>query len=259
MSIYLWEKEIKAGGLKLWEKDIIAVYLWEKKIRPDEYKYQVNANTLFYCPFDTTDFKNLANNTTLGKRYWSPTINPSYPIDKNNPASKATVCLTQGTIFDLWLTNYQYDYTLSVWMGVTVFAQRQWLFCTNPCWIWQWRRIELSDANAWSIWIMPYYYTGNVWGIANVQVGWKRINHFAITQNKMYINWVLVRTISTSSANLPNDWTLFTIGWHAANSSCSAQAYSNMILREYIIENRSWSAQEIQDYYNNTKTLFYQN
>lgn len=260
MSIYLWEKEIKAGELKLWEKDIIAVYLWEKKIRPDEYKYQVNANTLFFCPFDTNTPTNLVTNQVISKRNWNSWfLDSNFVYDTANPTKTWPVFKTLETIFDLGMTNFGFNYTISVRIGTTYDNTDCWVFNTNPCGILQGIRY-LCRTNGNQIFINRYYYT---WGRGfGVTVNWlwtKKLHHLVFTQGKIYCDWILRDDAGPISSSFPNDWSLFTIGWHAANSSCSAQVYSNMILREYIIENRSRTGQEVLDYYNNTKTLFYQN
>ena len=157
------------------------------------------------------------------------------------------------------MTNFGFNYTLSVRIGIMYDNTDCWVFNTNPCGISQ-GIIYLCRTTSNQIFIHRYYYA---WGGGfGVTVNWlwtKKLHHLVFTQWKIYCDWILRDDAGPISSSFPNDWRLFTIWGHAADSSCSARSFSNMILREYIIENRSRTGQEVLEYYNNTKTLFYQN
>ena len=104
----------------------------------------------------------------------------------------------------------------------------------------RWGDIMMADNNSISI---DYSWTiGNWYHVVGTQEG---------STVKMYVNWTLIWTKTRPSYSTPNWWRLW-----AQFTAAAAAKYVGYISNA-ILENKVWTAQEILDYYNQTKANYW--
>ena len=195
------------------------------------FDWQPTANTLAYFPFKSDWLDALWNyalsNTwtqqTLWRRFTSQSLFTSTPTNVNT----AVVRLKLNSI---WTANY---------------VQVMRCIARNLCFYVQWRN---NDPCFWT-YIQPndyYWWSHLIWTWQRYLIGITRSKSWGTTTLKGYVNGVEYSIFTwTMPQDTPdNSWLIFT------NQSV------NMDLSRFIMENRTWSQSEIQDFYNKTKSKY---
>ena len=214
----------------------------EKQIYPKT--WQPWANTEAYFPLEDDYIDKSKNNISMTKNW---TISFTTLSSWKKVANFQWWTIYSDNNFMSLLTN---GYTVSYWYTVNKSSTNRrnqfylwWDFRTLECW-------ATTLETWWSGWWKTklYYYGDNsVWDTSHN--GWLNVaitveNHTSV---KMYINWNLYTSHSTTQSS----WLLGI--WYSA----SIWDYHNWYMSEFIVENKIRTAQEISDYYNQTKANYW--
>ena len=229
----------------MWYK-VKKIYQWTNLVRP---VWKPNANTIAYYPLDT-DFNDYMGNYNMETKAWSPTIttlnwvkccyfNGSSDIGNNN--------LHTNTI---WA-----NFTLSWWVNIPANNELTLFSCLTAS-LW-WRSI--CYRTEWNVTLMRTSSSNTVTIKDNIAVAdgtWKHI--VTVSDNwtiKLYHNWELKNT-GTATPWLNTNW-LARIWGNNYNDWQWDRWFSKGYASRVIIENKVWTATEISDYYNYTKTDYW--
>ena len=209
----------------------------EKQVRPKTRNPW--ANTVGYYPLNT-DFddyswnsRNLTNTnatiTTLGgvscAYYWGNAYSTYTGYSLIRDARTTSVWMNPSDLTD-WVILQPSAYNVSPRWSMTTAVR--------------WGDIMMADNNSISI---DYSWTiGNWYHVVGTQEG---------STVKMYVNWTLIWTKTRPSYSTPNWWRLW-----AQFTAAAAAKYVGYISNA-ILENKVWTAQEILDYYNQTKANYW--
>ena len=191
-----------------------------------EDKWKPWANTIAYYP--------LTSNTTIYEQSWK---------NKDLTNTWATFWLYQwvdcaylsGNVYMYNSTQYWLSWDVQFTASIWAYFIDKWEWAANPRFYWN---------DNWNIWFNPWGNTTNyelqqsVWSNLIVMYDW--------TKSYLYINWTQIAEY-TASTNFSN-WPLWI--WKYAVSWTN---YWKWGLSEFILENKAWTAQEVADYYNQTK------
>lgn len=218
--------------------------LTEKQIRP--VWWQPWANTIAYYPLtaDTNDHswnnRNLTNSwvTFVNNIYWA-----TVPVWYFNWSSRA---------YRNWVEQLNTWYTISLWGKSTstvnntsfIFDMRndnqywQWMVLITENWYFKARQQKSYNSeeeyarirdNNWNHWVLTW--TGSVWTV--------------------YFNWVQVKQASIANSINTSNSTISLWSRYSGNTN-NLTGY----ISEFIVEDKTWTAQEISDYFNQTKSLY---
>ena len=111
----------------------------------------------------------------------------------------------------------------------------------------EWTHLFASTAtNNWDL-----IAVGNVFTKNNVWENYVLVRN--ITNWELYKNWVKVWSATSWNWNIVQNWNASHIGRNWASSQANITWY----LSNFIIESTAWSAEEISDYYNQTKSNYW--
>ena len=232
----------------MWYK-VKRIYQWTNLVRP---VWKPWANTVAYYPLDT-DFNDYSWNWwNMTTKAGSPSIttlngvkccyfNGSSDIGNNDFHSSSiwttfTVCWWVNLIWDemAFLTNvYQPWYT---WFAVN--QQTSWLL------------FQLNKGSSPNTSIKyDNSYQKNTWIFSCVT--------YSNNTAKVYVNWVL--GITSNSVPYATDSNWYTrIWWFNNRTSWTWERwFSNGYVSNLIIENKIWTASEVSNYYNQTKSKYW--
>ena len=237
-------------SIKLWSTDIKKVYLGSTKIRPSGWTPW--ANTVAYRPLREDANDQLGNyNWTIewaALTYWTAwgsTIDSAFFAN-----TRMTTSLTWA-----WKTLNLWVYKPSTSNDPRINDWKQIAWNINTAWnSWVMIRSEQSNNSNWKIFI-------NLWNWDFNYAYWKDtdqwINLCLITNGsdstKLYINWV-ERITTSSTWNTSNTFWLWTAPWSNVGTGDYYSWWGN--ISEVIIESAERTADEISDYYNNTKANY---
>lgn len=224
-----------------WIKDI---YVWE------EYSWQPGSNTVMYYPLTsstTTQDKsgngyNMTNknSATFWTYHWVNCVHFEYSVSYLqydwNPLSWTPWNFTVSNRFYVENTPSEYaqnQWSFGYWGGGTTSSIMLWWDYQNLM-LWWWN----NDHSVW------YTFDLNKW------------YHVAVTYTpwnvKTYVNGTLVdswsKTYSWIQSNYVRIWR-FVYDW-------DDQSWINWCISEFILENKTWTESEIQDYFNAYKSLY---
>lgn len=214
----------------------------EKQVYPAWWK--PNANTLAYYKFDW----NLNDSSGNGRN-----LTNSWAISYSS--SPMSVNLTSSSYlyrnsFDV----FNHDWTLNVWFNLNARnTDSSGIFFT-----WQWannKAIILCIENTWKP-IAAFYnndYVGSTITQLNQRYNICYVYDYTAKNIKVYIN--ATKDIDWSATYTISDTTAY-IWWLKFLSPQSRTAFQ-WKLSQYIIENKQRTSQEIQNYYNNTKSNYW--
>lgn len=211
-------------------------------------KWKPWSNTLVYYKFDwnlddsSGNWYNLTNSWTI-----SYSSSPS-SIVLNSPAYLYT------NISD----SFNHNWTLNTYVKIT--TRVIWLSCLMAKWQWSSRRMLICGLLQDGKLTFDFYGSWNKadWTIATSLNQWYNVCYtynYTTRNYKAYLNWVKdidatlwwQYTISTQQLNI----------WALANATSDANYRVIGNVDEYIIESKEWTAQEIADYYNQTKSNYW--
>ena len=245
MGLFLWDSE--PSKIFVGDTPISKVFLWDTQVRPSGWwGWQPWANTIAYYPLTstTTTSDESGNGNTLTNRnvsFWTYQWVSCASFNGSSSRLNSTIAetpqwaavrtvlwycynnhatYTEGTdeiIFVSWQTG-------STWkmFKVAVYNDNNWIQQ-------RWDDYEFSQTIREQRWCGAVVYDG--------------------TKFTFYVNWVS----QWDWTNTPvTSWTSFYIGW----SNKAWWRWSGYI-SNVIFENKAWTAQEITDYYNSTKSNYW--
>ena len=217
--------------------NVSAVYVWTTKVRPPA------DIKIAYFPLENDYVDKSKNNISMTKSW---TISFTTLSSWKKVANFQRWTIYSNNSFMNLLPN---GYTVSYWYTVnknSTYRRNQfylwWAYNTLECW-------ATTLETWWGLWKTKLYYYGDnsIWDTSHS--GWLNAvitveNHTSV---KMYINWNLYTSHSTTQSG----WFLGI--WYSAISS----DYHNWYMSEFIVDGKLRTAQEIQDYYNQTKSNYW--
>lgn len=199
------------------------------------------SNTLLYLPMtdDLLDHSWNSVSTSPESSVSITTLNGvkcGYFNNWQMPTWLATVTTVQKTV-SFWMYTWAYSWSV---------------FNSNPCWIFSWDGAGLqSNWTIMFVW-MQWSWAANRWDVS-ASVWLNQWVHVCWTNKSIYINWQLINT-SSSNAGIVNLWYNYVIWW-APSWNCGYTKYTGY-LSEFIMEDKVWSAEDILNYYNSTKSVY---
>lgn len=246
MAILKWSEPIK--DITKWSSTLSGVYLWESLVWP---AWKPWANTVAYYPLKT-DFndasgnsRNLTNtNTSISTQSWVDCV---YFNGSNS-------YLTYSW-YELWNTAR----TINLWcydVRPNSSSDNQWIIhiWNTALNMWLWWSLWLQFTNATTLRTSDWQNSSSESQTTTISLWW---NNIVVTQQtttvKLYLNWVLKFTITNypSQTNAPNWWRLW------ASCRTNPWQYLKWYLSNVVLENKVRTAQEIADYYNQTKSNYW--
>lgn len=203
--------------------------------------WQPWANTVLYCPFtsnltDQISWNNLSGTVTYGTIWWS-TINCALNSSAitwtwaNLPQSTSARTMSMWVYYD---SSDQWEaWIMSYWIGGTnnqIFAVVAyfWEYMLSQWW-----------SNSW------FHWTITPWAWYQITMTYNTNNEW-----KLYANGTLVYTWNYTIGTVGNNIALWDLVWNPWNQKLY-WGFSNLI-----IENVERTAQEVLDYYDQTKSLY---
>lgn len=212
----------------------------EKQIRP--IWWQPWANTVAYYPLDA-DFNDASWNNRNLTNSWA-TITTVWDISCGYWDGSATT-------YYQWFSLTREKRTISMWIRGIATNDNVWL-----------QIAKRSYWFTWALWIMFYswFLFAGDWagaGTSSVSASTNTWYYAVSTQEwsvvNFYVNWVLIWTENNRpdySTRIPDGWAL----WSQNNTW--AYAKLNWYMSNVILEDKVWTAQEVADYYNQTKANY---
>lgn len=242
MSIEIWDWGL--GYIYLWDILIAWWGWWESWWEP-------GANTLAYYP--------LTSESTVNDMKWTWT---AYNLTNTNSVSfwiyQWVNCASFSTnkylsTSSFWWADFWWNFTENFYF----YANNTNNVCISCIWYWKpynWYYVVYSSS--WSTFCTSNN-SANTTSSSFTVSSWTR--HLAtITANsswfKLYIDWVLTTTTNTA---IPTSWNWKIILWAIWNDPDGYRAYFNWYISKVIFESKVWTAQEISDYYNQTKANYW--
>jgi len=229
----------------MWYK-LNRIMMWvngvEKQVRPSG--WQPWANTLLYLPLE---------NDTLDHS-WGTAYNPTWSITFTTLSSWKKVGYINWNNFLLNsdFPSLKMDMTVSFWINPT---SQKWEY--QPA-FWQYK--AFSNYNIWafcrageSSWTNFYFWTfsADTW---NINLSWWNLITITYTSSWtviVYKNWTQVAT-----RNSPYNWWNWYQIWGRYDTG-SSRTQLTAYMSEIFVENRVRTAQEVADYYNQTKANYW--
>jgi hypothetical protein len=220
------------------------IYVWNQKVRPSGWKPW--ANTIAYYPLtsETTVNDMSGNNHNLTNSWASFWTYWNVSCVSLNWSSNYLL----GNIWDISL----YSHTINIW----VYVKWEWMINMYGQWDpnhkWWAEVIQYHQSKfRYSYWYddLDSTNTYSINGWHNVCAQWDRTSNKQIIYVDWVAQWDRTPTYTHTIWNTQN----FTL-W---KNSVYSEAYFNWYISEYIIENKIWTAQEIVNYYNNTKANYW--
>ena len=220
----------------------------EKQIRPKSW-WQPWVDTLIYYDFEhttwTTESNQASNSNYNGTYSWTPTIWTLASGKKYFDTEDTYIVYSSNGISDL---NYN-NSTICVWIkpqsnNGAWFGQRWWWgsWWTIFCETYQWT----MNLN---LWLENYYISAT----APTQDAWHNIvitNNWTVMTG--YIDWVSIWTVNVTTTT----WNkVLNIGAVSTTDGASS-GHTDASFWSVILENKVWTAQEVSDYYNQTKSNY---
>jgi hypothetical protein len=240
------------------------IYVWENLVRP---VWKPWNNTIFYYPLETNINDYSWNNRNWTIQVWSLSYTTSWwtknvaQFNWNTIFSIPNIAWTYSTYtFNVWCkptsTNTWQEFFSNIWTGNTnnVYSNFNWTAYELGWWkrdfAFQYR------PNGWSNTYQNLYWTVNrdinTW--YNVCIIWNS------SWVKIYLNWTQIVSWNTNWTIVLNNhtnWQWWTHIWWRYDNNWQYKNYLHWYLSEFIFENKTWSATEVSDYYNNSKFLYW--
>jgi hypothetical protein len=226
-------------AIKIWSTDVKAVYLGTTQVRPSGWKPW--ANTIAYYPLkeDVLDYSGNWNNAT-----WNPNSFTGWVANYSWASTTLPTLLAQAK--PLTLSVRINDWGVWVWThNISVLWQHTyswyWLCLTyNMEWNNNYRVGFVLSANSWNSFLIEKTYPNKI-------IWWHLVT---LTRDaniaNLYIDWEYIGQTTYSWKTSNRTFYLWYDHWY------DGWAWNGKI-SELIFEDKTWTAQEVADYYNQTK------
>lgn len=210
--------------------------------------WQPWANTLFYRPL-TED----ANDATTNNRNWTASANITFSSSNGAyliwDAGLWYNSLIQSASFNMWTT-----YTINTWIKAEQTLTDSHEIEIQRNWIWPARYVIFNVDSSWFHCMLGNWWSSN-WSQLNASFDiWTSWHNVCLTRSwkdiSIYADWQLLTSWDGGyQADVPS----FIIG---TDTSSGNQYSSYSYFKDYIMEDKVRTAQEISNYYNQTKSLY---
>jgi len=243
----------------MWYK-VKKIYQWTNLVRP---VWKPNANTVAYYPLESDGNDYSWNNHNL-TWYWTPSYTTSW-------TTKNVLSLNGSTLWKIANLSGTYtNYTFSVWCKSTSTNSWQEIFdnvvfntnTNNVYFNFNGTAKELGWYQTFSYQYRPNWWSNsyqNIYESTNRNTG-TRYNVITTSTSsgvKLYLNWIQVASNSTT-------WTIILDSWHNSIGGRLREPTYNIpinffigYMSEFIFENKTWTATEVLNYYNQTKSNYW--
>lgn len=226
----------------------MGVYFWT------EYKWQPWTNTVAYRPLTSTTTVNDQswNNYTLTQTGGSFTTLDGVDCFYNGWSTTGYFTLSSAPLIPIWNA----DRTISLWArpsnystSYTRYFIRYWAAGTS--WQWVWLATNTNWKYSASVYWTSIYWdimTADAWVLLTFTSSWNTFN--------FYVNGVLVwtKTATINTSAITSSLPLRLMRSHDTNSSSYQVRW---YLSEVIIEDKTWTATEIANYFNSNKAKYW--
>ena len=239
----------------MWYK-VKRIMMWqnweEKQVRP--YRFNPTSSTILYCPLkdDTADYS--SNHYTITQSWTITKSDIGYQFGSNGRSYLSTPSVTlDGKLSPLTISFYQ-NYTVSEQTGVSYIIISKYYGSNsspyiifnigyyNPnntkCAYMIWNtsnQLKQLDASAWTNWW---------WHNIICTLSWWTM--------KIYVDWLLDNTLTWVWTPKVVNTPIYIWAYQGSNNE-----YFVWKLSDIIIENKEWTATEISNYYNQTKSNYW--
>jgi hypothetical protein len=210
----------------------------------EDYNWQPWENTISFFPF-LEDALDTQGNRTLILSWCSV----------SSGALNITSWSNQYALLNTWIS--ESSITVSVWYYPTVFNSGGWntLLCRNG-WTYHHILINWWWAGSWQTVGTIWFYNSS-WYPSNKVLSTWNWYHIVMTKNwtneKIYVNKELVLDSNSSFDNATYN---LSIVWNLSSSSGNNQ-WAQWKISRLIFETWNWTQQNIDDYYNSIKSLYW--
>ena len=240
MGLFVWDSE--PSKIFVGDTAISKVFLWDTQVRPTW--WQPWANTVAYYPLTstTTTSDESGNNRNLTNS-WA-----SFWVYQNVDS-----CYVNWRLYCNWISNPS-QFTLNCRYCMRATSEHYYLTLWLKDWTWAdasnltilW---EFNGRPNWSGFWIQYNWTAYEWLTNGTKwtlgVWYNGVGTYDWTTLKIYLNWALQKSVTTSITSVNT----ILLGYGAAQAQVNV---SNAI-----VENIARTAEEIQDYYNYTKSNYW--
>ena len=225
--------------MTLVQKEVKAVYKWTVKVRPvQELPFTPWANTILYAPLtsNANDQSWNWNNLTADNSFtysssgcYMETANHTWLLTPFNITSGWTWTISFWRKWTPYWSEDQRDIDIYFWSG------------KRFAWAWFYRQNNTWNCMIGSAWTQNWTLTSNTWQLCTITIDTNSI--------KVYLNGGLSFTWTISSGTssyfrFGNEYNLW------------ADRHWRGYMKDIIVENKTWSSTEVNDYYESIKSSY---
>lgn len=229
----------------MWYK-INWIYVWNQKVRPAWWSWQPWADTVAYYP--------LTSSTTTTDSQWNYNLSNSWNVTFGTHNSVSCAYFNWTSTSRLYNSSISYNsyptYTVNCRFFLDYSGSRYQtiytIWNTYATWLlWVWYNY---NVNWWSIALWAY--AGGYETVTQISISTNTRHNLVVVVNwsssKQYLDWVQIATYTNS---LSNTQTWLNLWCPSHNSSDTLWWW----ISEFILENKVWTNEDIENYYNKTK------
>ena len=238
MAIKIWTTDIQKCFI--WTTPVKSIWSWDTQVRPSWWQPWVN--TIAYYPLTST------TTTSDESGNWHTLYNNSVQFGTYNWVDCANCNWSAYLYRSESLFTWNQDFTVNFWFRRTGSYSSNWNIMTVG---------KRNNPNCWISWIKP-----QTWTLYN---GWwsnDRDTWYLVPQDAR-LN--IVYSYSNNNISIYVNWVSYYNGWVSYGIKTGYTAiwcwvnYENPVIWNFsnvIFENVWWIAQEVADYYNQTKANY---
>lgn len=231
----------------------MAIYMHSNDWRPWD-------NTVAYYPLESNGNDYSGNNHNLTWT-WTPSYTTSW-------WTKNVLSLNGSTLGKISSLSWTYgNYTINLWIKHNnTNTWQQFFWNMNSSW---WNTVYFNfngtsqDASKIDYWYQrrPWWWSTSYatlyWTTNRSANTWYNVCITATPSSViLYVNWNQVASTSTNGTVILDSWGN-AIWWRWNWMSNRNENFVNWYMSEFILENKTWTAAQISDYYNSTKSKYW--
>ena len=251
MWLFLWDSE--PSKIFVGDTQISKVFLWDTQVRPSGWKPW--ANTIWYRPLTSeTTINNQVtggtNLTNLGVTFWTANGVDCATFSGNPDTNHTVMQRLYWTI--TWLPTWANPRTFCYWVYNSNNAETNNYETYIFQWQWSTNKMVLiaSSKESRNYWISQWWALGTFWTVLREQ----RCHH-CIVYDWSKFTWYVNGVSTWDWTYTINTWNTYFSLW-SGRPDDTAWASFNWNFSRLIIEDKARTAQEVADYYNQTKANY---